>query len=112
MIRKTLWLEYYVTDAGYEDQDHGLLSREHMGHCIDQIRQSLMCAVDVTPYTWRWIEEGQTYLNQYSPHTCRNFDSIRQWAANNAQEYEWDDSYRELNDPLSPDTWVDDYAGN
>lgn len=54
-------------------------------HCIDQLRQSIMCAGDLTPVTLRhvWMENPRRSVllgETERMHTCRNFDAIRDWA--------------------------------
>ncbi|KAF2812836.1 uncharacterized protein BDZ99DRAFT_495991 [Mytilinidion resinicola] len=53
----------------------------HVEHCIDSIRQSLMCHSDISPLVWQWSEE-QNAMRMHGDvvHTCRNFDAIREWA--------------------------------
>ncbi|KAL4869451.1 hypothetical protein BDV12DRAFT_196294 [Aspergillus spectabilis] len=47
---------------------------------LEEIRQALVCHVDVTPYTWVWNDETQMMNNVFAtPHTCRNFDTARNW---------------------------------
>ena len=31
---------------------------DHIGHCIDSIRESLVCNADLTPNVWQWREEA------------------------------------------------------
>ena len=76
-----------------------------------------MCAADVTPYIWTWNETLQTLQNRIStPHTCRNFDKILEWASpdNHGGDVAvgFDFKFRELNDPLDPTSWVDGYSGD
>jgi hypothetical protein len=53
----------------------------HRDHCIDAIRQSLMCHADLTPIPSRWFEGlGQSYIDTNRPHVCRNWSKIRSWA--------------------------------
>jgi hypothetical protein len=40
-----------------------------------------MCSVDVTPNVWLWDESRHTSFPRLDTvHTCRNFESIRNWA--------------------------------
>jgi hypothetical protein len=113
MIRKATRPDYYIPDIveGEIEDAQVQTSTRHIAHCIDAIRQSLMCASDVTAYTWQWNEEIQNYENHVkNPHTCRNFDKIRDWATNNTKRI-YSDTMRVMNDPLDPDTWVDGYMG-
>lgn len=55
----------------------------HSGHCIDQIRQYIMCAGDLTPIPSAYYSGlGSNYVLSDQMHTCRNFDQIRQWLTN------------------------------
>lgn len=119
MIRQTLRPDYYKPEVpsiidGHEED--GLYGPSHMNHCVETLRQAIMCASDVTPYTWEWVDEKQHLRNRIkTPHTCRNFDKIREWASvrNHGGDFEvgFDNTFRELNDPLDPETWVDGYKG-
>jgi Mycotoxin biosynthesis protein UstYa len=120
MIRQSVRPDYYKGVApgmvnGHEEDL--LFGPRHVAHCIESIRQALMCHVDVTPYTWVWNNETQIMKNVFAtPHTCRNFDKIRDWASPERNggrlEAGFDVKYREMNDPLDPETWVDGYNGN
>jgi hypothetical protein len=58
-----------------------LLEGSHISHCIDSIRQSLMCSSDISLIVWRWNETAQRMkVHGDIAHSCRNFDAIRQWA--------------------------------
>jgi len=50
MLRKRL---YDKTDY---PPDHETMGMEHMEHCYDSLRQSLMCSADLTPLPWAWDE--------------------------------------------------------
>lgn len=53
MLRKQLY------DKTEYPSDHELMGIEHLKHCYDALRQSLMCSVDLTPLPWKWDEEQQ-----------------------------------------------------
>lgn len=49
-------------------------------HCIDHIRQMLMCSGDMTLIPTEWTDYlGRNYVNSDVPHTCRNFAKLRDW---------------------------------
>jgi Mycotoxin biosynthesis protein UstYa len=48
----------------------------HKMHCLGQIRQYITCHADLTPMPSFF---GRGYPDQTTPHTCRNFDKIRDW---------------------------------
>jgi len=54
-------------------------------HCIEMIRQNIMCNADVTMITWDWVQ-GHTipYPNFNTRHQCRNYEKILDWAAEHA----------------------------
>ncbi|KAK4444363.1 hypothetical protein QBC34DRAFT_475069 [Podospora aff. communis PSN243] len=77
-IRRLFYPEYYALDP----ENHEAHVR-HRGHCIDQIRQYIMCAGDMTAYGTRWFENpGRNYADSDVVHTCRNFDKLRGWTRN------------------------------
>ncbi|CAG8971744.1 hypothetical protein HYALB_00007224 [Hymenoscyphus albidus] len=120
MIRKSTRPDYYkgfapgIVNSHTEDL---LFGPEHVSHCIESIRQAIMCHVDVTPYTWIWNSTSGHMQNVFAtPHTCRNFDAIRDWARpeNNGGNVSagFDGLYREMNDPLDKSTWINGYRGD
>ncbi|KAI9744826.1 MAG: hypothetical protein M1818_001751 [Claussenomyces sp. TS43310] len=80
VIRKKIWgviPETYI--------ERVMLEMEHVDHCLDSIRQSLMCSGDVTPLPWKWRKNDTDGTDLLVPeahvtHTCRDFDAIVQWA--------------------------------
>lgn len=72
----------------------------------------------MTPYTFVWDDEEQSLVNKIlTPHVCRNFEKIRERASveNHGGDFEkgfgFDLTFREMNDPLDPETCVDGYSG-
>ncbi|KAL4895319.1 hypothetical protein BDV59DRAFT_199987 [Aspergillus ambiguus] len=58
----------------------------HIDHCVEQLRQTIMCSGDLTPVTLRKIRQmrnGRPYTillgETERTHTCRNFEDIREW---------------------------------
>jgi len=100
MIRRALRADYY------KDADpHGLLGPNHIGHCIDSLRMSLMCNPDLSILPWQWSDKrDQLLIKARVPHTCRSFDSIKEWAAGRAFHGFFDMKQKVPNDPLGP--WV------
>jgi hypothetical protein len=67
----------------------------HFSHCIEMIRQSLMCSADITPMVWQWSEKDQkTQLHVDVAHTCRNWESISVWAKEHRYDGEFEDAFR------------------
>jgi hypothetical protein len=82
MIRKKMHPEYY---DGNDTELKNFLADNHIDHCIDSIRASLMCSADISPMVWQWWEPS----SRFSPrndivHTCRKWDNIHRWAEEHA----------------------------
>lgn len=76
----SVWPEYY-SDPYYA----AILEKDHLAHCIDSIRQSIMCHSDITPLVLQWDDNLQKSRHRANlPHSCRNFDKIREWAMKRA----------------------------
>ncbi|KAG0697876.1 hypothetical protein DFH29DRAFT_944379, partial [Suillus ampliporus] len=84
LLRKASWLEYYgPTDPSFQDTPE--VVRLHLDHCIEMIRQNIMCNADVTMITWDWVERHRIpYPNFNTRHQCRNFEKILDWAVEHA----------------------------
>ncbi|KAF8907013.1 hypothetical protein CPB84DRAFT_1959751 [Gymnopilus junonius] len=55
--------------------------RGHLDHCIDMIRQNLMCVADVGMISYDWISGWDVPFPDFNTyHKCRNFDAILDWA--------------------------------
>lgn len=54
-------------------------------HCLDIIRQQLMCSVDIGVLGQVWVhpENPEPFVDFNTQHKCRNFEAIRQWAERN-----------------------------
>ncbi|KAH8104501.1 hypothetical protein BXZ70DRAFT_590700 [Cristinia sonorae] len=54
---------------------------DHASHCLDNLRQSVMCASDISLVVWQWVEEAnRASISMNTIHSCRNFDKIVDWA--------------------------------
>lgn len=83
---------------GSPDEVHAL-AMKHLDHCIDSIRQSLMCSADITPlpFVW-WRKYDQLMPASAVTHTCRDFSAIQDWAKEHtAGKF---DHYVRAHDPL------------
>ncbi|KAI3323861.1 hypothetical protein HD806DRAFT_76421 [Xylariaceae sp. AK1471] len=54
----------------------------HMDHCVDYLRQTIMCHGDTTPVHYRWITSVHRYGPDFaSTHYCpRQFEDIVAWS--------------------------------
>ncbi|KAI8633234.1 hypothetical protein F5Y19DRAFT_490409 [Xylariaceae sp. FL1651] len=83
MVRKALHLDYYGIN-----EDSMERYNTHIEHCIDSIRQALMCTSDITPWPVEWNTRYHRPRPNFitAPHTCRNFEKLRDWAHEHATE--------------------------
>lgn len=84
LLRKASWAEYYgPIDTSFQASPEIL--RMHLDHCVEMLRQNIMCHADVTMISWYWVE-GRTvpYPNFNIRHRCRNFEKIMDWSAEHA----------------------------
>ncbi|KAF9219419.1 hypothetical protein BS17DRAFT_789232 [Gyrodon lividus] len=88
-LRQTLHPEYY-NDAYYASKGvdnpmkihiEGHEGFDHTGHCIDSLRESLMCSADITPIVWAWDERRKRTAPRLDVvHVCRDYEKIQEWA--------------------------------
>ncbi|TFK38461.1 hypothetical protein BDQ12DRAFT_112969 [Crucibulum laeve] len=94
MIRKALNpLGYPDMSLTNPDPQEAKDNKEHISHCIDSIRQSLMCAGDVSTIVWQWAEPlKKAIVRGDVAHTCRNFEKIREWGKESTMRTLHDDT--------------------
>lgn len=84
LLCQSLWYNYdYYHDLGagaFKNEDY--IVKFHVSHCLDIVRQQLMCTVDVGVLGQVWIHpnEPEAYVDFNTLHMCRDFDVIRRWA--------------------------------
>ncbi|KAH8129504.1 hypothetical protein ACSS6W_002068 [Trichoderma asperelloides] len=84
LVRKALYFNY---DRYKELGEHAFLNEEyilrrHITHCLDTVRQALMCHIDTGVLGQVWInpEEPTAFPDFRTKHTCKNYEDIREWA--------------------------------
>ena len=86
LLRQNNHKEYYAplggdTAAPIHDL-HG-----HLDHCIDALRQFVMCQGDVNVFAFRFpFDDGDPWPDYSTPRVCKNYASIRQWAVDHTVE--------------------------
>ncbi|KAL5358083.1 hypothetical protein BJX96DRAFT_182665 [Aspergillus floccosus] len=84
LLRKSLYYNYDYYHAKGEGAfvNDDYIVRKHVSHCLDILRQQLMCTVDVgvLGQIWVWPDDPKPFVDFNTRHKCRNFDAIRQWA--------------------------------
>lgn len=67
MLRSSLW--------HYRNQEEQTIPWDHIGHCLDMIRQTLMCNLDTT---LMWLRDENTFADGQL-HVCKDFWGLHQW---------------------------------
>lgn len=50
-------------------------------HCLDTVRQVLMCNVDTAVLGQVWANDPPAaFPDFHTKHMCKNYDAVRQWA--------------------------------
>ena len=82
LLRKALYfnVDYYRHLGQGAFADSELIIRPHVTHCLDMLRQQLMCSADTVVFPYIWVEGLGPVPNFNRKHKCRNFDAIREWA--------------------------------
>jgi hypothetical protein len=57
----------------------------HLEHCLDRLRQAVMCHGDLTPSPLYTFKGYHVALGRSGEHTCRKFEPIRQWMDERAE---------------------------
>lgn len=60
---------------------------DHVDHCFDYLRQSIMCSSDTT---LEWImKDGREVDGWGVTHVCRNFKELFDWTERNWDWWDW-----------------------
>ncbi|EAW15448.1 oxidase ustYa family protein [Aspergillus fischeri NRRL 181] len=87
LLRQTLYYNYdYYHKLGqgaFKNDD--FIVRRHVSHCLDILRQQLMCTIDTGVLGQVWIhpDHPEAYVDFNTEHQCKNFEAIRQYAEKN-----------------------------
>ncbi|OSX59827.1 hypothetical protein POSPLADRAFT_1149671 [Postia placenta MAD-698-R-SB12] len=80
MLRKRTYFEHYAADdvsilAGPEAY------RTHLDHCIEMLRQVVLCTADVGLVTYDWVEGYRHPHPDFNTwHKCRDVDKVVEWS--------------------------------
>ncbi|KAH8809398.1 hypothetical protein F5884DRAFT_834804 [Xylogone sp. PMI_703] len=96
LMRQALYWnsEYYfkLGEGPWRNNEPSL--RSHVGHCMDSLRQTLMCNADIGLLPFLWVkpkgESPHPFTDFFRPHKCRNFDDIR--ASAEKRQATWDET--------------------
>jgi len=82
MIRRYSYFEHYSV---IQPEFARPMMRIHTDHCIEMLRQTLMCNSDLHVYTYNWVDRVEHSWPDFSTtKMCRNFDDVLAWGTNHA----------------------------
>ncbi|KAI0432185.1 hypothetical protein F5Y09DRAFT_166537 [Xylaria sp. FL1042] len=77
MVRWNMNLTRYGHWFGVRDHEE---LHEHIDHCMDVIRQSIMCRADMSPMTFDWTLKSRVpEANFDTDHECINWNKVEAW---------------------------------
>ncbi|KAF4635222.1 hypothetical protein G7Y89_g2866 [Cudoniella acicularis] len=81
LLRKASHFKYsYYLAHDPDFKDKPATFKVHFDHCVEMLRQFVMCHADVGLVTAHWIEQrGRPWPDFNTKQTCRNFEGIWQW---------------------------------
>ncbi|KAH6645445.1 hypothetical protein BKA67DRAFT_585069 [Truncatella angustata] len=84
-FRKLIHWDYYGPKYGGTENPEAF-GKEHSDHCLDMVRQSLMCRPDTSIYPFHWGADGipSNHVKAQNPTTCVKWDSLDGWASDRA----------------------------
>ncbi|OGM44990.1 hypothetical protein ABOM_005775 [Aspergillus bombycis] len=82
MLRKATNMDYYLSRI--DEWEDGKTLRYHLDHCIDMLRQKLMCDPDVGMVTYVWAKGWKQPFPDFNTiHKCRDYSKVLEWARRN-----------------------------
>ncbi|RYP57814.1 hypothetical protein DL769_009264 [Monosporascus sp. CRB-8-3] len=80
-LRKGLWFNYKhykdVNDVLFQGPDP---PEEHLTHCVEMLRNAIMCFGDVSVITYNWKEgHAGPKASFKSMHSCQKWDKFEEW---------------------------------
>jgi hypothetical protein len=79
-LRRKLFMnrEWYVEN--WKHMAPPELDMPHVAHCLNMLRELIMCHADVGVLPWVWIDgPGRIYPDFHRPHQCRNYTAVREF---------------------------------
>ncbi|KAI1110548.1 hypothetical protein F5Y14DRAFT_443875 [Nemania sp. NC0429] len=83
-----IWQDHhraYFPDVQQKAEDVPELYERHYEHCVDYIRQSIMCQYDTGLVTYDWVLQHQNPTpNSNAMHKCVDWDAVQEWLQHRA----------------------------
>ncbi|GAD96058.1 hypothetical protein PTT_11356 [Paecilomyces variotii No. 5] len=81
LLRQTSYwnYEYYLKEGKGPFVNSEPVIKFHAGHCLDILRQQLMCKADLSVFGQVWVRDYGIYPDFDTKHRCKNFEAISDW---------------------------------
>ncbi|KOS45836.1 hypothetical protein ACN38_g3159 [Penicillium nordicum] len=106
LLRKNIHREYYDKHEGSFAGAPPRVIEGHLEHCVETLRQTLMCHADISLLTYNWVEgRNMPYPNFNTIHTCKRWDKLIEWKSTLDVTGEWKDGnlIKEYQPPTKPE---------
>ncbi|KAN0103283.1 protein of unknown function (DUF3328) domain containing protein [Hyaloscypha variabilis] len=84
LVRQGLYynIDYYRAKGQGAFINNGTVVKYHISHCLDIIRQQLMCTPDTGLLGQVWWDKAapKAFVDFNTEHKCKNYDAIKEWA--------------------------------
>jgi hypothetical protein len=78
LLRQNRFHGHYAHgDGDVAAPEHDLVG--HLDHCIDALRQLVMCTADTGVFPFYYETPTDPWPDYSTPHTCKNFERVREW---------------------------------
>ncbi|PVH78108.1 hypothetical protein DL98DRAFT_590632 [Cadophora sp. DSE1049] len=75
------YIRQYVHQDYYSVRDTNVPVKDHVNHCIEMLRQVVMCKADTTLMTYEWLPDFPgPWPNFGIQHECVNWEKIDNWS--------------------------------
>ncbi|KXS96994.1 hypothetical protein AC578_1889 [Pseudocercospora eumusae] len=79
-LRKALYFNYDYYRQFHNDTLVSPSFRvDHVNHCLDNLRERLMCTADIGVIPSIWIRQDDNTIQFGREHKCHNYESVLQW---------------------------------
>ncbi|KAI1119425.1 hypothetical protein F5Y14DRAFT_395250 [Nemania sp. NC0429] len=101
IVRMSLYRDRYDKHFYKPDGSVDYCKWLHVDHCLDQVRQALLCNADVSVVYFQWSDVVEGLRPRVdNKHTCRDYSKILDWAKSRSVDaMDWHPSRRVLTGP-------------
>ena len=81
LLRQALYwnYDYYAAQGNGAFSNDPSLLKVHVNHCVDILRQVIMCQPDTGVLGQYWVEDVGPFVDFRTKHKCKNFEELRDW---------------------------------